>query len=138
MLVRTTAPRAARSRRLAFTLLEILIVVAIIVILAGVGIVYLVPQLTKSEEGVAKTKAQAIASACQIYYTNHKEYPTTVDQLTTADPDNDNKPYITDDGALDPWGKPYTIDPSGPNHKGAAPDVYTTSPSGKTIGNWGK
>jgi general secretion pathway protein G len=138
MLLRSVAPRAARSRRLAFTLLEILIVVAIIVILAGVGIVYLVPQLTKSEEGVAKAKANAIAGACQIYYNNHHAWPQNVEELTQPDPENDNKPYITDDGAKDPWGNFYTIDASGPNHKGAAPDVYTTSPSGKVIGNWGK
>ena len=36
-----------------FTLMEILVVVAIIVVLAGVGVAYLLPQVDKAKEGVA-------------------------------------------------------------------------------------
>jgi len=50
-LHKTVTRHAVRS---AFTLMEILIVVAIIVALAGVGAFYVIPQLGKSNEKLAK------------------------------------------------------------------------------------
>ncbi len=124
-----------RAIRRAFTLMEILIVVAIIVVLAGIGGYYLMPQLDRAKESAAKAKAMTIDKAVQTYYIKHDGWPT-IDALIQADPNNDNKPYLEDDAILDPWGHKYTIDPSGPRNKGTKPDVYTTSPSGKVIGNF--
>ena len=139
MLVRNaTRDRATRAAaRSAFTLLEILVVVAIIVVLAGIGTAYLLPQLDKSKEDIARIKAIDVGKSAETFYLQNDRYPSNVSELTQPQP-NGGKPLMADDGVLDPWGKPYTIDPSGPNNKGAKPDVFTTSPSGKTIGNWGR
>ena len=95
-----------RALRRAFTLMEILIVVAIIVILAGLGGYYLLPQLAKSKEGAAKAKAMTLDTAIQTYATNHNgQYPASVGALTQPDPENNNKPYVSDDAILDPWGQ---------------------------------
>jgi general secretion pathway protein G len=139
MIVRNTPRAAAKAVRQAFSLMEILIVVAIIVVLAGIGGYYFLPQLDKAKDDAAKAQAKVVAMAADTYKKNHGEYPTDVSVLAQPDPLNDNKPYLSDDAINDPWGKPYTIDPAGPNHKGAQCDVYTTSPtSNKQIGNWGK
>jgi len=141
MMLRTiqqnVAIRSSRQAlRRAFTLMEILIVVAIIVILAGLGGFYLLPQLNKSKEGAAKAKAMTLDTAIQTYVKNNSRAPASVADLTVQDPENDNKPYVADDAILDPWGQQYVIDPAGPRNKGAKPDVYTTSPEGKIIGNF--
>jgi general secretion pathway protein G len=136
MLHRASTPCTVRSQRRAFTLLEILIVVAIIVILAGVGVVYLMPQLTKSEEKLAKTKAQNLSQAVEAYKIDNGQYPSDVMVLTQPAEALNGKPYISEEGALDPWGKPYQIDPNGSRNKGAKADVFTVSPDGKTIGNF--
>jgi len=136
MLLSSRTPRSPRPRRSAFTLLEILIVVAIIVILAGVGVVYLMPQLTKSEEKLAKTKAEALSQAVEAYKVDNGQYPPDIVTLTQPADALNGKPYISEDGAHDPWGQVYQLDASGQHNKGAKADVFTQSPDGKTIGNW--
>ena len=129
-------PDNESRREPGFTLMEILIVVAIIVILAGLGGYYLLPQLDKAKEGTAKARTMTLDSAVGTYYTNHSSYPASVQVLTQPDPENNNKPYVTDDAILDPWGQQYQMDVGGQRNKGAKPDIYTTSPSGKVIGNF--
>jgi len=127
---------ARHANRRAFTLMEMLIVVAIIVILAGVGTFYILPQFNKAKKDTAKIKAHEVAKALKTYYTNHGEFPTSLDALVNKDAVGG--PYIAPDGLVDSWGKQYQIDVSGPNHNGAEPDVYTTGPDGEILGNWGQ
>jgi prepilin-type N-terminal cleavage/methylation domain-containing protein len=133
MQVRHVRPNARVALRSGFTLLEILVVVAIIVVLAGVGAVYVLPQLEGAKEKIAKQKAAEIGNAAQMYYVNNNVYPS-LQELTV--PGADGKAIMSPEGILDPWGKPYTLDPSGQHNGGNKPDVFTTSPSGKQIGNW--
>jgi general secretion pathway protein G len=126
-----------QSIRRAFTLMEILIVVAIIVILAGIGTVALFPQFQKAKENEAKIKAAQIAKAIGIYMTDHDGAPPqSIGVLLQKD--DYGGPYISSqDGIMDPWGKQFQIDPTGSRyHGGSEPDVWTTSPSGKTLGNF--
>jgi len=133
MTFRTKTTRHANRK--AFTLMEMLIVVAIIVILAGVGTVYLLPQLQKSKEGIAKTGAVSLSNAIKMYATDHDgSFPNDISALTQKD--DRGGPYIKPEGLLDPWNKQYQVDPSGQHNNGAEPDVFTTSPDGKVIGNW--
>jgi general secretion pathway protein G len=126
--------QAARS---AFTLMEILIVVAIIVALAGVGAFYVIPQLGRSQEKLAGVKAENIAKASQAYFADHEsQWPSDLSALTRKD--EGGGPYIGAEGLVDPWGKQYQVNWQGPNNNGGKPDVFTTSPDGKQIGNWGK
>jgi general secretion pathway protein G len=136
MILQDTRP--ARQARRGFTLLEILMVVAIIVVLAGLGAYYLIPMLSQSEEDTAKIKAKGLDLPVQSYYLKHRQWPSDLSVLTQADELNANSPYVPDDGILDPWGKPYQINTAGPNNKGAKPDIFTESPTGKQLGNWMK
>jgi general secretion pathway protein G len=128
--------KSAVVARSGFTLMEILIVVAIIVVLAGVGTYYLMPMLAESKESVAFTQAKTISEACQMFETKHGQRPTSADQLTTTI--NGKAPILEGDAIVDPWGKKFTVDPSGQRNGGLKPDVYTTSPEGRVIGNWSK
>src|SRR4051812_32020820 len=126
---------ARHTSRRAFTLMEMLIFVAIIVALAGIGAFYVLPQLGTAKDRIAKTNAENVAKALMAYKLDHQSYPTDIGALCVKD--EFGGPYISEDGLKDPWGQVYQIDVSGQHHSGAKPDVSTTSPdSGKLIGNW--
>jgi general secretion pathway protein G len=135
MLLRQTHQRDSRS---AFTLMEMLIVVAIIVALAGIGGYYLLGALAGSQEDLAKAQVSGpLTNACQSYYIKNKTWPPSLAALTEKDPLGGG-PYLESTDALkDPWGQPYQYDASGSKNKSTKPDIWATSPtSSKMIGNW--
>jgi type II secretory pathway pseudopilin PulG len=114
--------------------MEILVVVAIIVVLASVGGMYILPLFDKSKDDIAKTKAIEIAKAVQTYYLHHNStYPNDLSALTQNDEEYNNQPYMGEDEIKDPWGKVYQMDLSGPK-----PVIFTTNQKGKRISNTGK
>lgn len=133
MIHRPTLGR--HQRRAAFTLLEVLIVVAIIVMLAGAGTYYFLQRLEDGKVGIAKTNAQALAAACEQYYANNEQFPPSLGALTQPQP-NGGGPFFGPDKLLDPWKKEFQYNPAGTNNGGSRPDVWTVSPRGVTIGNW--
>ena len=78
-----TAQRRA-TRRAAFTLIEVLVVVAILVILAGVGIVAYMRYLEDAKKTQAQLQCKSLAEACEAYYLNPQSgntYPTSWQDL---------------------------------------------------------
>jgi general secretion pathway protein G len=128
-------------RRLAFTLMEMLIVVAIIVMLAGLGGYYVIGRYEEAKVSTARFKAQQISNAIKTYYIDHDQYPPDLTVLLQKS-ELGKGPYLTQqDDILDPWGKAYQYDPSGQQNAGVGaviqtPDVFTTTPDGRTVGNW--
>ncbi|MGH1508641.1 type II secretion system major pseudopilin GspG [Ralstonia solanacearum] len=103
-----------------FTLLELLVVVAIIGLLAAyVGPRYFA-QLGKSEVGVAKAQIQALEKAVDQYRLDTGHFPTTeqgLKALFTA-PAGEARwggPYLKKDVPLDPWGHAYEYRQPGTN-----------------------
>jgi general secretion pathway protein G len=132
---------ARQATRQAFTLMEILIVVAIIVILAGIGTVALFPQLGKAKENEARIKAAQVAKAISMYMNDHEgsSNPVPGDLSVLLNKDDYGGPYLTDQDAInDPWGQRYQFDATGSKfHNGGEPDVWTTSKlNNRTIGNF--
>jgi general secretion pathway protein G len=133
----TLVRREQKRDRSGFTLMEMLVVVAIIVALAGVGGYYFMAAADKAKVDVARTKAkETITKACENYRLDHNDqWPPSLDVLVTGD--ETGRAYLTDPDAIkDPWGQVYIYEPSGGHHGGRKPDVYTTSPAGEQIGNW--
>ena len=68
-----------------FTLIELMIVVAIIGILAAIAIPKFASLIRKSSEGACKGNLGAIRSALSIYYGDMEgQYPATVESLTVG------------------------------------------------------
>lgn len=73
LTIRNTQQKA--SRRAAFTLLEVLVVVAILVILAGVATISVFRYLEDAKVGRAKNDMLAIKKAYETYYTQNLTWP---------------------------------------------------------------
>jgi general secretion pathway protein G len=100
------------ARHAGFTLLELLVVVAIIGLLVG----YVAPryfgQVGKSEIATAKAQIDALDKAVEQYRLDTGRYPTTELGLAAlvTKPANEakwNGPYLKKAVPADPWGKPY-------------------------------
>ena len=127
--------RSHDSRRAAFTLLEVLIVVAIIVVLAGAGTLTFLKFQEDANEDIAYTKIKNIEKAAMAVQIRSGSPPQSLAEMLQSQ--DGGRPVIDDADAIkDPWGKEFQYDPSGKNNGGARPDISTTTPNGKTIGNW--
>jgi prepilin-type N-terminal cleavage/methylation domain-containing protein len=130
MLIRTQ-PRH-RAHRAAFTLMEMMIVVAIIVALAGIGIFYFAGQ---ADEGDIKGLTQAVTA----YKIQHGgQWPENLEVLLRKD--EYGGPYIQNAESLHdpfPGNRAYNYDPSGSKNNGTQPDIWCDMPSPLgTASNW--
>lgn len=125
-----------KRRRSAFTLLEILVVVGIIVALAGMAIFYLGPQSDKTDRNLAIAKMKKIEQALDIFYTDHKQYPQQLTDLLQAV--DGAPPIIKDQEAItDPWGTIFGYDPDAVDQQGVnRPKLYVQSPKGQGLSNY--
>jgi general secretion pathway protein G len=125
--------RREQNPRSAFTLLEVLIVVSIIVILASLGGMYAFRAYEDAKVNEAKVKAISIAKAAEGFRLNNGNYPNDLNELVHPP---SGRPYLAPDELVDPWGKPYQFDPAGGHNNGLKADVFTTTPTGELVGNW--
>jgi general secretion pathway protein G len=78
--------RAARTftvREDGFTLIELMVVMAIIVILAGIGTAMYTNSLTRSREAVLKEDLFRMRDAIDQYYADKNKYPASLDALVS-------------------------------------------------------
>jgi general secretion pathway protein G len=131
MIVRST--RAAR--RVAFTLMEVLVVVAILVVLAGVGGVIYMRYLDEAKINAAKIGVRTLSDVCDHYKVSHSEYPPSLVILTQ--PEDGQSAILEQSALLDPWQHEYVYEPNTLNPLTGKPLVYSNGPSGGTpIRNW--
>lgn len=132
MVLRTS--RAAT--RAAFTLMEMMVVVAILVVLAGVGGVIYMRYLDDAKFDTARAQVKILSNAVESFKLRHNgEPPQSLDVLAAPDEEG-NKPYIELDALKTPWGGIYQYDPTGPNNNGYKADIWAVGPNNQLIGNW--
>lgn len=69
------------GHRSAFSLIELLIVVAIVAILTGVGYSYYQDSLQESRETVVRHNLKTVRQAISMYFKDHMAYPKQLESL---------------------------------------------------------
>jgi len=130
-----------------FTLLELLVVLAILGLLAAIVGPQVIRYLGSSKTQSAHVQAKNIVAALELYKLDAGRYPTPEEGLPALvkAPASDpawNGPYLADAAALnDPWGKPYMV--KAPGDHGEV-DVFSYGSDGapggtgeaKDVGSW--
>lgn len=130
-------PTSCGACRRGFTLLELLVVVAIIALLAAyVGPKYF-SQVGKSEQSVARSQVQAFSRALGAYRLDVGNFPTTEEGLNAllvkpASAAKWNGPYLEKAVPPDPWGRAYEYRSPGAN--GADFDIVSYGKDGQPGG----
>jgi prepilin-type N-terminal cleavage/methylation domain-containing protein len=125
-------PQRRVAARSAFTLLEVLIVVAILVVLAGVSSVYVFRYLEESRINRCKADIKTLERAAMAYEIQYGTRPTTLQELVTPP---SGKPFVLEEALVGPLG-PYQYDAQGTHNQGLKHDVWFMTASGEQIGNW--
>ena len=84
-----------KNNRKAFTLVEILIVVAIIALLAGIAIPNLLRAKVTANQSSAQVTLKAVANALETYAISNGVYPPSTTSLIGAAPPYLNKDYFS-------------------------------------------
>lgn len=130
-----------------FTLLELLVVLAILGLLAAIVGPQVLRYLGSSKTQAAQVQVKNIAASLQLFRLDAGRYPTNAEGLgalvkAPASVPIWNGPYLPDASAItDPWGKPYLL--RAPGQHGEV-DIYTLGSDGAVggsgeasdVGNW--
>src|SRR5918994_580797 len=76
-----------RRRRSGFTLMEVLLVLAILVILGSLAAVSFTGVMGQSDVDSTKTQIGLIKPACDLYFTTFRKYPNSLQDLVAAPAD---------------------------------------------------
>lgn len=114
------------AMRAGFTLIEILVAVAIIGILGAVAVVNVTANIESAKITAAQESVNNIKNAVTNYYLKYKKYPSDLREL--VDSKSDEAPTIEGgEGVLeDPWGTEYKYE-----RKGSRIVIISAGPDGE-------
>ncbi|GEM_PF-2894054 len=93
----------ATNNKRGFTLIELMVVIAIIVLLAGVMIPNYIKNMEKAKLAKAKADIEILIKAITLYRVDSEEFPSSLSDLTSG-----THPYLARGIPPSPWGGPYT------------------------------
>jgi general secretion pathway protein G len=104
-LNKTNKIRRARRADAGFTLVELMVVIAIIATLAAIVGYNVFGAIDDSNVGAAKAQISAFKTAITAFKLENKRFPNSLDELLN---NAKNKPYLEQKQIpSDPWGNPY-------------------------------
>lgn len=129
-----------KTRR-AFTLIELVVVLVILGLLAGIVAPQIIGRVSEAKTTTAKTQVELIATALDSYRLDTGNYPTTAQGLaalrdrpaTPPVPPTWRGPYLRRPVPDDPWGRPYVYRFPGEKHPGSF-DLYSLGRDAKPGG----
>ncbi len=106
-------PSRAHDKAAGFTLLELLIVLAILALIAGIAVPQIFNVFGGAQADAARLQIKALSNTLGFYRLDVGRYPTTDEglQALLSRPQSVTRwagPYMADaDSLTDPWGNPY-------------------------------
>jgi general secretion pathway protein G len=135
---RSLAREVRRRLAAGFTLLEILVVLVIIGLLAGLVGPRLLAQLDRAKVTTAETQIRMLKGALETMRLDLGRFPSAEEglQILIAAPSDGatrqrwRGPYLDGQVPIDPWGNPYQYDPRGRENNPFA--LYSFGPDGRS------
>jgi general secretion pathway protein G len=139
--------RLHKNKPNGFTLLELLVVLAILGLLAAIVGPQVIKYLGSSKTQTASVQAKNIAASLELFRLDAGRYPTTAEGLTAlvkapASVPIWNGPYLPQETAIiDPWGNPYKFKTPGDHGEIDVFSLGSDNATGgtgeaKDVGNW--
>ncbi len=87
------------KKNLGFTLIELMVVIAIIATLAGIAVPIIASYVDRAKIARAKSEIRLIANEIQAFFSDNERYPDDLSEIGLA-------------GMVDPYGNPYQYMPA--------------------------
>lgn len=137
-----------KNIRRGFSLVELMIVLAILVLLAGLVLPRLLSSQGKADRQATMTQLASFEDALDMYKIDNRTYPNTEEGLKALlkAPEDENRarnwdgPYM-DELPVDPWGNPYNYEYPPTEGSKDIPNISSNGPDGEMgteddIKNW--
>jgi general secretion pathway protein G len=135
---------STHRRRRGFTLVEVLVVMAILVLLAGLVAPRILGSKKKADISATQTQIGAFKGALERYALDMNDFPTTEQGLAALAQEPDaaqegesgtgkwDGPYLTgEDVPADPWGNAFQYEYPPTHGKGKDPEIWSYGPDGQ-------
>jgi general secretion pathway protein G len=118
--------RSKRRNQAGVTLIEMLVVVTIIAMFAGLAAYRLWPHVDTARITRARTDISTLMGALEMYRLKQGTFPTTEQGLAAV------RPFLKADVPLDPWGRAYEY--KYPGSQGEDPEIVSYGADGRAGG----
>lgn len=121
--------RTARRRRRGLTLIEILVVVTILGLIAGIVGITVANQLEDAKIDTANVQIKNIGDALELYKIKFNRYPNTAEGLQSLTNPPQGKKPLMENIPKDPWDADYIFVSPG-SHNSSKFDLQSKGPDG--------